>query len=323
MRAPIDVPVATRAQAMSLLFAAAAVGQVGRPSQALAAPPLRVGIVAAESSAEVYYAQQLGTFAKNGLDVDIQPFQTTPATVSALVSGALDIAFGTVPTTALAHAKGLPGILIAPAAMITAARPATELFVRSDSPIRAAGDVVGKTVAVPGLNSMNEYSARAWIDRNGGDSTKVRFVELGFPLMPAALGAGRVDIASITEPFVALAKQMGHRVLANPNLAIGPDFLGTGYVATEQWATGHADVVAKFASVIRETAIWANANPDKTVTMLAQFTKVDPAVIASMVRTRFAERLTPAMLQPVIDVAARYSGFSSFSGAELIYEAPH
>jgi NitT/TauT family transport system substrate-binding protein len=313
----------TRAHVGALFFgAAAALGLVGRTAQALAAVPLRVGVVAAESSAEVYYAQQLGTFTKNGLEVDIQPFQSTPAAVSALVSGALDIAFGTVPTTALAHAKGLPGVLIAPGAMITAAQPPTELFVRSDSPIRVAADFVGKTVAVPGLTTMNEYGARAWTDRNGGDSTKARFVELAFPLMPAALGAGRVDVASITEPFVALAKQMGHRVLANPNLAIGSDFLGTGYLATAQWASGHADLVTRFASAIRETAIWANENPNKTVAMLAQFSKVDPAVIASMVRARYAERLTAAMVQPVVDVAARYSGFTSFSGAELIYEAP-
>jgi ABC-type nitrate/sulfonate/bicarbonate transport system substrate-binding protein len=116
-----------------------------------------------------------------------------------------------------------------------------------------------------------------------------------------------------------MAKQMGHRVLANPNLAIGTDFLGTGFFVTAAWANGHPDLVARFASAVRETAIWANGNPEKTVTMLAQFTKVDPSIIASMVRARYAERLTAAQIQPVVDVAAKYNGFARFSAAELIY----
>ncbi len=40
---------------------------------------------------------------------------------------------------------------------------------------------------------------RNWIDTNGGDSTKVRFVELPWWQMPAALQAHTVDAASTNE----------------------------------------------------------------------------------------------------------------------------
>jgi len=312
----------TRAHASAVLFGGAALSLTKLAALAQPAIPLRIGVILGESSAEVYYAKELGTFTKAGLVVDVQPFGSTAPALSALVAGALDITFGTIPAIALAHVKSLPFFVIAPASMTTVAQPPTELVVRSDGPIRTAKDLEGKVLVVPGLDTLNEYGARAWIDQNGGDSSKVKFVEMGFPLMPGAVAAGRVDAASVTEPFVAVATQTGNRILANPNVAIGADFLGTGYFATAAWASSHPDVVARFATVIRETAIWANSNPDKTVSMLAQFTKVDPSTIALMVRARYAERLTAALIQPVVDVAAKYNGFSKFSAADLIFTIP-
>jgi NitT/TauT family transport system substrate-binding protein len=119
-----------------------------------------------------------------------------------------------------------------------------------------------------------------------------------------------------------MAKQTGHRVLANPNLAIGADFLGTGYVATTPWADGHPEMVNRFASAIREAGIWANQNPDKTVAMLAKYTNVDPSIIASMARARYAERATAPLIQPVVDVSTKYNGFSQFPAQEIIYAPP-
>jgi NitT/TauT family transport system substrate-binding protein len=312
----------TRAQASALLFSGAVFHFARRAARAQATVPVRVGVVALESSSEVYYAKELGTFAKVGLEVDIQPFQSTPAVLSAVAAGALDIAYSTVPSIVVARERRLPFLFVAPASMITAAQPPTELLIRSDSSIRSGRDLNGKILAVPGLGTLNELGARAWIDQNGGDSTTVKFVEVAFPLMTAALEAGRVDAASVTEPFVAMAKRAGHRVLANPNLGIGANFLGTGFVATASWANSHPDMVARFVSAVRETGIWANQNPDKTVAMLAAYTNVDPSIIASMVRARYAERATAALIQPVIDVSAKYNGFSSFPAQEIIYAAP-
>ena len=47
--------------------------------------------------------------------------------------------------------------------------------------------------------------AMAWVDKNGGSATKVKFVEIPFPNMEAALVAGKVDAISIQEPFAAVA----------------------------------------------------------------------------------------------------------------------
>jgi len=37
-----------------------------------------------------------------------------------------------------------------------------------------------------------------------------------------------------------------------------------------------------------------------------------------MTRARFGEQLTPALMQPLIDVAAKFGGFSPFRAQELL-----
>ena len=77
--------------------------------------------------------------------------------------------------------------------------------------------------------------------------------------------------------------------------------------------------MSRFARVLHETAVWANKNPEKSGEILSKYTKVDPAVVAAMTRTRYAEQLTAALMQPLIDVAAKYNGFRTFPAQELIY----
>ena len=160
-----------------------------------------------------------------------------------------------------------------------------------------------------------------WMDRNGGDSTTVKFVEIPFPAIPAALEAHRIDAAFVTEPFINLAQKSG-RVLVYPWEAIGKRFLVGAWVAMSGWADDHADVVARFAGAIHESAVWANKNAAASGEILAKYTRIPPAVIAAMARSRYAEELAAADVQPLVDLSAKYNGFRSFAAHELLF-APH
>jgi len=71
--------------------------------------------------------------------------------------------------------------------------------------------------------------------------------------------------------------------------------------------------------VIHEASVWANRNQAQSGQILAKYTKIDPAVVATMARGRYAEQLTPSVMQPGIDASAKYNNFSPFPAAELIY----
>jgi NitT/TauT family transport system substrate-binding protein len=179
-------------------------------------------------------------------------------------------------------------------------------------------DLNGKTVAVGALNSVAEIAPAVWIDKNGGDSSTVKFVEVPFGAMPAAIQAARVDAAWIAEPFIAVATRNG-RAVGYGFDGISKHFLVSSWFTTPQWAKDHADLVKRFAAVMHETAVWANTNPPKSVEILAKYTNIDPTVISKMARTHFGEQLSPALTQPLIDVAAKYDKFSTFPAQELLY----
>ena len=284
---------------------------------------LHIATAPIENAADAYYAQDMGFFARAGFDVAIEPMQNGPATVAAIVSGAMDIGWGAVDVLAAVHGKNIPVTIIAPSAeyLFPTTERVAAVLVPPASPVQRASDLNGKIVAVVGLNTVQETVTRAWIDKTGGDSSTVKFIEIPLPAMPAALGAGRVDAARVTEPFIGVALKNGSRVLAYGGDAISKHYLLGAWFTTLQWAKNHPAVVSRFAAAIHGAAVWANTNPAKCAEILAKYLKIDPAVIATMARAHFAEQLTPALMQPLIDASAKYMGFTAFPASDLIYVA--
>lgn len=309
----------SRRPLLALLLACAALVWAG-PGRAQA-PQLRVGVVAADFSGEVLYAQDMGFFKKAGLDVDLQTFTSGGAAAQAVLGGAIDVGLADAVSVAAGHAHGVPFTYIAPAALYTAKDPTYYLAVPESSPIRTAKDLTGKTIAVNGLKNVNQIPTQAWIDANGGDSKTVKFVELPYPSMGQALDQGKVDAAALAEPFVTFAHGK-YRILSLGDAGIGPEFLVSGYVATEGWAHAHPDLVRRFAAVMRETAEWANKNRRLSGPILVKYAKLPPGVVEGMARTLYGDRLSPALLQPVIDASAKYDVIpKAFPAREIISAA--
>ena len=57
----------------------------------------------------------------------------------------------------------------------------------------------------------------------------------------------------------------------------------------------------------------------KSGELYAAYSKTDPAIVAGTPRVRFSQDVRPALIQPVIDVAAKYNGFTTFPAQDIIY----
>jgi NitT/TauT family transport system substrate-binding protein len=182
---------------------------------------------------------------------------------------------------------------------------ASQMMVAKTSSVTSGRDLTGKVFAINVLHGSAQLFAQSWIDKRGGDSSTVHWIELPFSLMEGALIAGRVDAALIVPPFAQKA-QATCRSLGPPGDGIAPRFLNGAYVVTETWLAAHRGAAARFNAVISKDARYYNANPSASVQAVADLTKQDAAVITSSVRAIFGDSLDPALLQPVIDVGARY-----------------
>jgi NitT/TauT family transport system substrate-binding protein len=289
------------------------------PVRAADAPLTTVNVInlPADNSAVLWYAQDLGYFKEENLDVKITPMTNSGAIIAAIAGGGGDIGNSVVGSLADARAKGIPILYFAPAGLYDATSPTASLAVVKDSPIRKAADLSGKIVAVSGLNDLTYYATRAWIDKNGGKSAEVKYVELPFPAMAAALESHRVDAAYIIEPFLTVAGDL--HSLGRAAEAVAPRYQATGWIANESWLASHADVALRFGVAIRKAAVWANSHQKESAVILLKYLKMDPSVVEKMHRVIYATNLEPRLLQPPIDTAAHYTGNAPVSANSLIW----
>ena len=100
--------------------------------------------------------------------------------------------------------------------------------------------------------------------------------------------------------------------------AIGKQFLIGGWFAKTDWIAANPDTVHKFVTAMREAAQWGNkpANLKDSAAILEKYTKV---AVGNANRVVYGERLDPVLIQPCIDVAAKYGVLkASFPAAQII-----
>jgi NitT/TauT family transport system substrate-binding protein len=248
------------------------------------------------------YALDMGFFSKAGLDVQVVPTNNGAASSAAVVGGVLDIGQSSPPAVANAFLHDVPLRFFAANIIWNNAAPFGGLIVAKDSPIRVARDFEGKTVGVAGFQSGTHVAVAAWLVKNGADLTKVSFVETPFASMPVAVASGRVAGALSASPFMPGAND-DTRVLALGYDALGDRYMSTGYIATAGWLRANRATARRFARVMYETARWANdsANRARSAEIVQKYAKLSDAVLQHLVRSTFAETLTPAMVDPYLE----------------------
>jgi NitT/TauT family transport system substrate-binding protein len=320
----MHVPLLRATRARTLVLAAVFVAAAVAPSGVRAADPIviNVGALPVDTSAVVFYAEDQGFFKAAGLDVKIQTMASGPVIAQAVAANAIDIGVANVATVASARLRGVPLKFIAPAAIASDQTRTDLIMVPKDSPIQKASDLNGKTIALNGLKDLQQICAMAWVDKHGGDSKTLKFIEVPFPQMGGAMDQKRVDAALPVEPFATAAKAT-NRSLGDVLDGVGSRYMIVGWLATDSWLAGHADAATRFASAIAKAAAWANDHEKESAAILVRNSKLDPTIAATMARAIYGTRLEPALLQPVIDAAVKYGVIDKpVATADLIWSAP-
>jgi NitT/TauT family transport system substrate-binding protein len=283
---------------------------------------VNVGALPVDTSAVVFYAQDQGYFKAEGLDVHLQTMASGPVLAQAVAANALDIGVANVATVASARNRGILLKFIAPAAIASDATRTDLIMVSKDSPIQKAADLNGKTIALNGLRDLQQICAMAWVDKHGGDSKTLKFIEVPFPQMGGALEQKRVDAAMPVEPFVS-ADRATARSLGNVLDGVGSHYMIVGWLATDAWIAAHPDVAARFAAAIAKAAVWANTHEKESAAILVRNSKLDPATADSMARAVYGTKLDPSLVQPVVDAALKYGIIDKpVAPSDLIWNAP-
>lgn len=305
----------TRREAVAALAALAASGALPARAQA---EPIRVGVSPTDTFAEAIYADAAGFFKTAGLNVALVSLPNSGAMGAAVAGGSVDIANGNAIAVANARQQGLPFYVIAAAALFAANEPATLLMVANASPARTPKDLEGKTIATIELQGIMQASIRSWMTKAGADPAGLKFIEMPFSTMATALTQGRVDAAMIAEPSLFAARATT-REIGNAYAAIANEWSLNLWFGNRDWLTKNLAAAHTFANVMTKTAAWANTHRAETAPILQKVSQLPEEAIAKMTRTRFAERLSISLIQPVLDTAARNGILrTSMNAADLI-----
>jgi NitT/TauT family transport system substrate-binding protein len=296
----------TRARALAaaapLLFPAGAFAQTATPVKASWSP--------SDLSSPGYYARDLGYFRDAGLDLHVEPNTSGAAVAAAVAGGTIEIGFSNLLALVVAYEKGIPFTMIASGNLAVAGpHPAIGLLsVKKSSPIHVAKDLEGKTVAVDSLGSFSVPGVRNWMDKAGADSKTVRFVELPYSAMPAAISAGRVDAGCLTYPSDPTLGMPNDplRLVDGVYNVIADRFLFTAWFATTAWVNAHHDTAHRFADAIKRASVWGNAHHAEGAAIVAKYVGQTAAEINAAPRAIYGTELTPALVQPTIDLLAKY-----------------
>jgi NitT/TauT family transport system substrate-binding protein len=306
-----------RTEAIAL---AAVAALVPRLAQAQTTPAVRVGYAPfGESLSQGLYARDGGFFAKAGIGVELVSVDNGGAMTAGIVSGAIDIGPSNVAAMAAAFAHGLHLNLFAPSIIISSNSPPTTVMgVRADSPLHSPKDFAGKTIACNTLRDLQQAAVMTWLDKNGGDSKSVSFVEVPNPEQLDALAARRVDAACLVEPFISSVKG-DVRFIGRPYDSLGKQIMTFGWIANKTWYDANPALVKAIVAALRDSARWANHNPAATAAINSKYSKMPVDQITAQNRQIFADgKLDPRLIQPIIDASARYGFLAQpFAASDL------
>ena len=265
--------------------AASPATSAGAPAANAGSVNIKIGVSPTISSADVLYAVNAGIFAKDGLNVTTTVNTASgAATFPEVLNGQLTMTVVDPVSVVLAVSKGLP-IEVAAEGNIMASDPTKNyagIMVKTGSSITSPTGLEGKTVAVNSLDSILQMLAQITVDSAGGDSSKVKFVEVPPASEINAVAKGQTDALINVEPLLTNGEAAGLKVLAHPPASLGglpQDVLLT----SKAWASKNPGALAKFQAAMTEANQALAADPSLIVTTAIAQKEVASAAIANKI----------------------------------------
>lgn len=282
---------------------------------------IRIAGTPTDAFTPVFYAIKNGLYAAEGLDVEYVPTSSGSAATAAVIGGTYE--FGNTSLTPIlsAHLNSVPIVVAVPQAIYRAQNPFSLLEIAPDSTIKKATDLNGKILGCFGLGDASELGSLAWVDKNGGDVSSLKFIEIPFGASADAVKEHRVDAMMLLEPLLDTAIAEGKtKTLADAYAAIADRFAIGTYIARPDWLAANTKLAQRFRAVTEQASAWVNGHVAETAQLLADATKIPLDVVKRMSRVRYATTLEPSDYQPYIDKAAHYKLIGrSFPASELLW----
>ena len=109
-------------------------------------------------------------------------------------------------------------------------------------------------------------------------------------------------------------------MIGSPYVSIAPSFMVTAFFALRPWVDAHRQATAAFGSVYARGAAYTNLHHNELLPLVSSFSHVSLDVLREEIYSPVPSGLDPALIQPVIDAAAKYHVIpQSFPAKDFIF----
>ena len=266
-----------------------------------------VGAVPAVDTAGLYIAQQRGYFAAEGLRVKIEPIVSSELAISRQHAGIYDITFGGYVSYIQADAGRDPDLrIIAEGSLMGPGEQG--LLAMPGSRITTLTGLRGATVALNVVDNVGTILVGSALKSVGLSLSAVKFVQIPFPDMAAALKRHRVDVAWMPEPFASSTEeQLGAQDISDLDSGAVTGFPLVGYAATRPWEQRYPRTEAAFLRALEKGQEVADTDRAAVERAMETFLGVPPQVAAVMALPQYIlGGVDRARMQRIVDAMQRF-----------------
>ncbi|GIF77400.1 ABC transporter substrate-binding protein [Asanoa siamensis] len=270
---------------------------------------VRVAALPITETAALWGGIKAGLFAKHGLAVEVLPAQGGAQAIPALLNGDIEFAIGQPFGAFRADLQDLGVVLIGNYASSYADGADINAVVASaTSGIARPAQLAGRRVSVNSLGAAGDVTIMAAVEKDGGDPTTIKFVEVAFPDVPAQLAAGNIDAAWVPEPFVTQLRGRGDTFVVAPYQATVPGLATLTTLASKKSMDADRELIADFSAAMKETLLWAQdpANEAAVRQAIKDNLELPPPVADSVKLPTFGWEIDRATLETLATLATKY-----------------
>lgn len=227
-----------------------------------------------------FVALEKGFFKKEGIEVEVAGiFRAGPEEMSAFAAKELDIGYvGQAPATA-AVMNGVADIRFIAQVNLDG----SSVVVMKGSAYENLSDLEGKTVAIPGHATMQDFLLRRALQKSNVPVHKVKLIVLKPPEMIQALSLGNIDAFIAWEPYPsqAVRKGIGRVILSSGR--IWENHPCCVLIADTEFCNKNPGVVKKIQAVHRLSCEFINMNREEAIEIGIKYTGMDRDTVSSAI----------------------------------------
>lgn len=267
---------------------------------------VRVGYLRNDLHQLAYYvAREKGFFTREGLEVrESGVFNAGPEEMSAFSAGDLDIGYvGVAPCLTFAGQEMADVRIVAQVNRVGSA-----IIVRPGLDATDVSALKGRTIAIPGISTVQDFLLRTALDKAAVDASEVKMTVVKPPEMLQALAGAQVDAAVAWEPYPSMAEAQGSGRILEKSQSIWPHHPCCMVVADARFLERDPDTVRRFLKAHATATEYINKNPLEAADMAHLFTGQATAVArAAMKNIEFS-------CEPDVGKIQRYVEFMMQAG---------